>query len=163
MPSRQDEFERLAMPHLGGLLGFARRLTRDQAAAEDLVQETMLNAWHAFPRLRDGSNVHAWLFRILLNAFHAHGRKLRSAPQIVPLAEIQDRGREECCLANDIAEAVERLSEEHRTVLWLGVVEGFTCREMSEILGAPIGTIMSRISRARASLRAQFVAAAKGA
>ena len=152
------------MPHTRSLLRVARRLTSDPAAAEDLVQETMLYAWRSFHQLRDGSSARPWLFRILMNAFYAHGRKMRSTPPTVPLELPMDAPEGAGWLkqlwapapsiaAADAARALETLTEEHRTVLLLGVVEGFTCQEIAEILGVPLGTVMSRLSRARRALR----------
>ncbi len=147
------------MPHTRSLLRVATRLTEDTAAAEDLVQETLLSAWRSFHQFRAGTNARAWLFRILFNAFYGQGRKSRSAPVVVPIGE---RGRERGTgfraesahlEAAAVAAALDGLAVEHRTVLMLGVVEGFTCQEMSEILSVPIGTVMSRLSRARQALR----------
>ena len=155
MPRRQDEFERVAMPHTRSLLGVARRLTSDPAAAEDLVQETMLLAWRGFHQFRADSNARAWLFRIMFNAFHARGRKIQAAPAMVPLSAAGDRAvpsRD----GLEVAQALAEMAEEHRTVLLLGVVEGFTCLEMAEILSIPIGTVMSRLSRARKALRTRL-------
>src|SRR5260370_26164006 len=124
------------MPHSRSLLRVARRLTSDPAAAEDLVQETLLSAWRGFHQFRAGTNARAWLFRIMLNAFHAQGRKLRPIPAPVPLTTPGASVPE----ALWIAQALDELAVEHRTVLLLGVVEGFTSQEMAEILSVPIGT-----------------------
>jgi RNA polymerase sigma-70 factor (ECF subfamily) len=147
-PTRQEAFERIAMPHLRGLLRVARRLTFDSASAEDLVQETMLLAWRGFHRFQDGSNARAWLFRILLNAFYGEGRKAQRAPLLVPVV-VATKLQE----ALEIDEALQALPVEQRTVLLLCVVEGFTCREAGNILNIPIGTVMSRLSRGREDLR----------
>lgn len=136
------------MPHLRSLLRVARRLTPDVAAAEDLVQETMLLAWRGFHRFQVDTNVRAWLFRILLNAFHGHGRKARRVP--LPVSTVVEIRLQE---AVEIREALGTLPLEQRTVLLLCVVEGFTCREAAGILDVPIGTVMSRLSRARQELR----------
>lgn len=163
-----DEFERVAMPHSPSLLRVARRISSDGAAAEDLVQETLLRAWRGFDRFQPGTNARAWLFRIMFNAFYTQGRKVRSGPVIVPLersnAEFDARVHPELTWtdAAAVAQAVEELSEEHRTVLLLGVVEGFKCREMAEILSLPIGTVMSRLSRARQALRDRLFPVASG-
>jgi RNA polymerase sigma-70 factor (ECF subfamily) len=159
MGAPQDEFERVAMPHSRSLLRVARRLSQDAAAAEDLVQETMLLAWRGFHQFRAGTNARAWLFRILFNAFHARGRKIRTAPVTVPLSV---SGNEPGAVASvghsaEVSQAFGKLPLEHRTVLLLGVVEGFTCREIAEILAVPIGTVMSRLSRARQALRDQLI------
>jgi RNA polymerase sigma-70 factor (ECF subfamily) len=140
----------------------SRRLTSDTASAEDLVQETMLLAWRGFHQFRAGSNVRAWLFRILLNEFRARARKGRFGPATVPLTfESEARARvPDVAAAVEMAQALENLTLEHRTVLLLGVVEGFTCQEMAGILAMPVGTVMSRLSRARQALRSRLAAAA---
>lgn len=146
MSHRQDEFERTALPHLRSLLRFARRLSGSVSAAEDLVQEAYLQAWRGFDRFETGTNVRAWLFRILLNAHLQHRRKAR--------IEIAEDRRDDALLQRlELMQALDRLPEDHRTVLLLGAVEGFTCREIAEILSLPIGTVMSRLSRARQSMR----------
>ncbi|MGD0956815.1 MAG: sigma-70 family RNA polymerase sigma factor [Candidatus Acidiferrales bacterium] len=159
MTTRQNEFEELAMPHSRSLLRVARRLTFDSDTAEDLVQETLLRAWRNFGQFQTGTNARAWLFRILFNAFYARGRKIRSTPVLVPLQspsrvpELRSRADSLLLESAAVTRALEELSPEHRTVLLLAVVEGFTCREAAEILSLPIGTVMSRLSRARQALR----------
>jgi RNA polymerase sigma-70 factor (ECF subfamily) len=147
----------------------ARRLTFDPAVAEDLVQETLLRAWRGFDRFERGTNARAWLFRILFNVFYAQGRKTRSSPAFVPLQVPGHETRPRSAGAKDfslldgamLGAALDDLSEEHRTVILLGVVEGFTCRELAEILSLPIGTVMSRLSRARQLLREALAPAPK--
>lgn len=134
----------------------ARRLTSDPAVAEDLVQETLLLAWRAFSQFRDGSNARAWLFRILMNEFRGRARKVLPAPLAVPFESEPMAAPLDIDDGIDMAQALESLSLDHRSVLLLGVVEGFTCEEMVEILGVPIGTVMSRLSRARSALRKQI-------
>ncbi|HVW85376.1 MAG TPA: sigma-70 family RNA polymerase sigma factor, partial [Bryobacteraceae bacterium] len=142
MSRRQDEFERVAMPHMRSLLRFACRLARDPVDAEDLVQEVYLSAWRAFRQFEPGTNARAWLFRILMNAWYARGRKIQTVTG--PVAESASPPPEQASLDSiDVARALATLPVEHRTVLLLGVVEGFTCREMAEILAVPIGTVMS--------------------
>jgi len=157
--TRQDEFEHTAMPHSRSLLRVARRLSSDAAGAEDLVQETLLLAWRNFHQFRAGSNARAWLFRILFNSFYAQGRRQRAAPSQVPLSAAATGAWSEPNA--DVARALAALRKEHRTVLLLGIVEGFTCREMADILSVPIGTVMSRLSRARQALRAQLTASTR--
>jgi RNA polymerase sigma-70 factor, ECF subfamily len=158
--NRQNEFELTAMPHSPSLLRVARRLTLDSVLAEDLVQETLLLAWRSFDGFRAGTNMRAWLFRILFNAFYAQGRRLRARPILVPLPvgiEAESFASGGALLdAVAVASALETLSEEHRSVLLLAVVEGFTCREVAAILSVPIGTVMSRLNRARRALREAF-------
>lgn len=136
------------MPHLRPLLRVARRLTLNTSAAEDLVQETMLLAWRGFHQFQVGTNARAWLFRILFNAFHARARK-PGFEKLTSERSIQPKFQE----AAEIAEALNGLTIEQRSVFLLAAVEEFTCREISEILNVPIGTVMSRLSRAREELR----------
>jgi RNA polymerase sigma-70 factor (ECF subfamily) len=159
--TRQEQFERLAMPHTASLLRVAWRLTRDRHAAEDVVQEAMLSAWRGFDRFREGSNVRAWLFRILINAVNARGRKLRSMPAMVPV-ESHEVPVRSSAMALEISQAFDQLSTEHREVLLLAVVEGFTCEETAGILEIPIGTVMSRLSRGRQTLREQLTSRSIG-
>jgi len=149
------------MPHSQSLLRMAIRLAPDRSAAEDLVQQTLLLGWKGFDGFRAGTDVRAWLFRILLNVFYARGRKIRTAPVIIPLAASEGASGAHCRSSSvleavDIARAFETLHIDYRTVLYLNVVEGFTCRETAEILSVPIGTVMSRLSRARQAFRAWF-------
>jgi RNA polymerase sigma-70 factor (ECF subfamily) len=156
---QEDEFERVAMCHSRSLLRVARRLTSNSSAAEDLVQDCFLLAWRNFHQFRTGTNARAWLFRILFNAFYAEGRKLRRVPALVPLTAEARTISPSLDEAMEVSRALNDLPIEHRTVLLLGVVEGFTCGEMAEILCVPIGTVMSRISRARQSMRTKLAQA----
>jgi RNA polymerase sigma-70 factor, ECF subfamily len=157
VPTQQEQFEQVAMPHLAALLRVARRLTLDPASAEDLAQETMLLAWRGFHGFQTGTNARAWLFRILFNAFHALARK---PPAEVPGWSATNARPQETL---EIAEALDALPIEQRTVLMMCVVEGFTCREAATILEVPIGTVMSRLSRAREELRKSLAPMAKEA
>jgi RNA polymerase sigma-70 factor, ECF subfamily len=146
------------MCHTRSLLRVARRLTTGSSHAEDLVQECLLLAWRSFHQLREGSNAKAWLFRIMFNAWYAQGRKLRKIPALVPLTP--DAGTLTPALdeALEISRALDALQPEHRTVLLLGVVEGLTCHEIAEVLSVPVGTVMSRLSRARQAMRTRLAA-----
>jgi RNA polymerase sigma-70 factor, ECF subfamily len=154
------------MRHSRSLLRVARRLTSDPATAEDLVQETYLRAWRSFDQFQTGTNIRAWLFRILFNAFYAQGRQMSAAPILVSLDApgVEPEPRRAAGLsfadAAEVTAALDALSAEHRTVILLAVVEGFTCREMAQILELPIGTVMSRLSRGRQAMRDRLVAAA---
>lgn len=156
---RQEDFEQVAIPHTAGLLRVARRLCSDSSTAEDLVQEALLLAWRGFDQFQTGTNIRAWLFKIMFNAFYARGRKLRSMPAPLELdsPEVTIELPEPASMSPIDRLAVNRalagLSEEHRSVLLLGVVEGLTCQETAEVLHVPIGTVMSRLSRARDALR----------
>jgi RNA polymerase sigma-70 factor, ECF subfamily len=161
----EDEFERVAMCHSRSLLRVARRLTSSspgltQSNAEDLVQDCLLLAWKNFHQFQRGTNARAWLFRILFNAFYAEGRKLRRVPDLIPLradARTFSPGLDEVL---EVSRALDNLPFDHRTVLLLGVVEGLTCGEMAEVLSVPIGTVMSRLSRARQTMRNRLSARA---
>jgi RNA polymerase sigma-70 factor, ECF subfamily len=141
------------MPHAASLLRFARRL-QGGPAAEDLVQETLLLAWRSFRQLVEHSNARAWLFRILINVSYGKGRKARTSPETVPLADHSRQGASSSVMERlELQQAFAGLTEEQRTVLLLAIVEGFTCREVAEILSLPLGTVTSRLSRGRQSLR----------
>ena len=154
---RQNEFERLTMPHVRSMLRVARRLTLQADAAEDLVQESFLLAWRSFHQFQLGTNIRAWLFRIMINAFHAQSRKATPLVTALPAAdsELGRRFRVEPSAPEsaEVSRALAELSLEHRSVLLLSVVEGFTCEEIAGILNVPIGTVMSRLSRARQAMR----------
>jgi RNA polymerase sigma-70 factor (ECF subfamily) len=155
------------MPHSRSLLRVARRLTADPARAEDLVQETLLLAWRNFRQFQIDTDARAWLFRILFNCFYGQARKERSAPQTVPVSTVETEAwsastfRSSVSERVDIMRALDALNFEHRTILLLGVVEGFTCQEMAGILSVPVGTVMSRLSRARDALRSRLTGMAK--
>ena len=158
--SREQEFEAVALCHSQSLLRVARRLT-SHSAAEDLVQDCLLLAWRSFHQFQRGTNARAWLFRILFNAFYAQGRKLRRVPDLIPLnAEVRvysSRSTTAPENAIEISRALDSLQFDHRTVLMLGVVEGFTCAEIAQILSVPVGTVMSRLSRARQAMRTKLI------
>jgi RNA polymerase sigma factor (sigma-70 family) len=155
---RENEFERVAMCHSRSLLRVARRLTADSSIAEDLVQDCLLLAWRNFHQFQPGTNARAWLFRILFNAFYAWGRKLRRVPDLIPLSTDIGVDSPDYNEVLEVSRALDGLQVEHRTVLLLGVVEGFTCVEIAQILSVPIGTVMSRLSRARQAMRARLAA-----
>src|SRR5262245_20232331 len=156
MPAdRKFEFETVALPHAAGLLRYALHLERDKARAEDLVQETLLSAWSNFHQFEPGTNCKAWLFRILKN-LHYKEMQRRGRQAEVPVEEQQARFavRESISTNQEMREAFARLTSEHREILQLAVIEGFAVREIAELLEIPLGTVMSRLSRARMSLRA---------
>jgi RNA polymerase sigma-70 factor (ECF subfamily) len=151
-------FEAEVLPQSRALFGMAYRLTGNAHDAEDLVQETMLRAYRAFDRYRPGTNARAWLFTILhrlrTDALRRRGRSpetvelLNDGPPVAPVHEaILTSGREE------IVRALENLPEVFRSAVVLRDVEEFTYAEIADILGVPVGTVMSRIHRGRAHLR----------
>jgi RNA polymerase sigma-70 factor (ECF subfamily) len=144
--------------HLRALLRAALRLARDAAIAEDLVQDAMLRAWRHFDRFQPGTNCKAWLFRIMLNCWTTRNQQIRKeAIQFFPeqYAESAAGARRPPTrfTADEIQNSIDLLNEEYRTVLLLFAVEGFSCKEIAEILTIPIGTVMSRLSRARALVK----------
>jgi RNA polymerase sigma-70 factor (ECF subfamily) len=153
----KQEFERVALVHTSALLRVALRLTRSRDAAEDLVQETMLRAWKSSHQFAPGTDCKAWLFRILLNLSSRRWKQAHTGPQLVELDgnEPADdrRGASPAFTRAEVLAALAQLAEEQRTALLLAVVEGFTCKEIAALLGIPIGTVMSRLGRARANLR----------
>lgn len=154
----QAQFEREALPHFDSLLRFARRRTTDDSSARDIVQETLFRAWKAFGRLSPDSNIRAWLFRILRHtAVDVCCRETRNSVQTVPLCEGAHVSVQSEAESLEILEVLRALPDEQRKVLLMAVVDGFKCREISEVLGIPIGTVMSRLSRARQTLRAALM------
>jgi RNA polymerase sigma-70 factor, ECF subfamily len=151
--NREDEFERVVIPHTRSLLRFARRMALNSFSAEDLVQETLLLAWRGLHQLETGTNARAWLFRILINASNAQKRKLQSSTPTLALSPEINAVYDSQSEFIEVFQALDRLGGDQRTVLLLSVVEGFTCKEIAEILIVPIGTVMSRLSRAREAMR----------
>jgi RNA polymerase sigma-70 factor (ECF subfamily) len=147
------EFESTALVHAQSLLRFAVRMVRDAHRAEDLVQETLLSAWRHFHQFERGTNCRAWLFRILINARNREFNKRSALAEVISIDEVQVPAPETVSSSVEILSALDNLSGEHREVLMLGVVEGFSIKELSSILDVPAGTVMSRLSRARARLR----------
>ncbi|MGH2751311.1 MAG: sigma-70 family RNA polymerase sigma factor [Actinomycetota bacterium] len=165
-------FQADALPLLDSLYGAALRMTRNPQDAEDLVQETMLRAYRAFDRFEAGTNLKAWLFRILTNAYINTYRKRQREPQKVSADEVEefDLYRElknhdtqfeatpESIVLNslvdsDIIDAIDDLPEQFRLAVVLSDIEGFSYAEMAEIMDVPMGTVMSRLHRGRKALQ----------
>jgi len=146
------------MQHVRPLLRTALRLCQRQESAEDLVQETMLRAWKAFDQYQPQTNCKAWLFAILMNLWNEERRRPRFRREIetaegVEVDRFSPPNSDERVFAHEVLSCVDRLPEEQRCVLLLSVVEGLALREISEILKVPLGTVMSRLGRARAAVR----------
>jgi RNA polymerase sigma-70 factor (ECF subfamily) len=158
--ARVREFETVAMPHTERLLRVASRLVHNErAAAEDLVQETLLQAWRSFDQFEKGSNCKAWLYRILFNLSNRRYQNQKTRPASVSTDEgewtnvVAMQIKPVQVAATEVFGALDALPAEQSTVLILAIVEGFTCKEVASMLGLPIGTVMSRLSRGRDALR----------
>ena len=169
---QKERFQAEALPILDSLYAGALRMTRKPADAEDLVQETMMRAYRAFDRFEPGTNLKAWLFRIMTNAYINTYRKKQREPQKVSQDEVEefDLYRElrdhdpniaitpetivlDGLVDSDIIEAIDDLPEQFRLAVVLSDVEGFSYAEMAEIMDVPLGTVMSRLHRGRKALQ----------
>lgn len=166
-----QRFERDAMPLLDQLYGAALRMTRNPADAEDLVQEAYIKAFEGFRSYKPGTNLKAWLYRILTNAYINNYRKAQRRPAEYATDDITDsqiaetashtsiglRSAEVEALEKlpdeEIRDALMSLKEDYRMVVYYADVEGLPYKEIAEIMGTPIGTVMSRLHRGRKQLR----------
>jgi len=169
----QAQFADLTMEYMGSLYSAALRMTRNPADAEDLVQETYLKAYRAFGSFKEGTNLKAWLYRILTNTFINSYRARKRRPEQTDIDDVEDlylyrrlggleavnasRSPEEEVLEHfteaEVKAAVEALPEQFRMAVLLADVEGFSYKEIAEILDIPIGTVMSRLHRGRKALQ----------
>ncbi len=168
---RDRLFSEQAIPLIDQLFGAALGMTRNRADAEDLVQETFMKAYTKFHQYQQGTNIKAWLYRILTNTYITHYRKAQRSPKRSGGEEVEDwqlaaaASHDEKGLVSAEAEALdnipssqlrtalESLSEDQRVVVLLSDVEGFAYKEIADMLDIPIGTVMSRLHRGRKNLR----------
>jgi len=180
----QARFTEVAMEHMPGLYSAALRMTRNASDAEDLVQETYLKAYRAYASFQEGTNLRAWLYRILTNTYINSYRAAKRRPEVTDVEDVEDlylykrmsapggvragRSAEDEALdtfTDDVVKtALEELPEAFRMAVLLADVEGFSYKEISEITDVPIGTVMSRIHRGRRALQKTLfdTAAARG-
>lgn len=166
-PSLGWDFETAAIPFLDSLYNMAYRLTRNADDAQDLVQETYLKAYKYYDKFEKGTNLKAWLFRIMKNTFINNYRKKQSQPQQSAFDDIEEsfeslvseeaghpiKDPEQVALENvldeDVQNALDSLRDDYRMVILLVDIEGFSYKEAAEILDVPVGTVMSRLYRGR--------------
>ncbi|MGH2829037.1 MAG: sigma-70 family RNA polymerase sigma factor [Actinomycetota bacterium] len=165
----EGDFSEQVLPAIAGMYGAALRLTRNPSDAEDLLQETSLKAFQSYGQFQQGTNLRAWLYRIMVNTFISSYRKTKREPQTVtdgdgddfslferlstastetPESVIMDRIPDE-----EVKKALEDLPEQFRVAVLLADVEGFSYKEIADIVGVSIGTVMSRLHRGRKQLQ----------
>lgn len=172
--ARSQLFEEQAMEHIDKLYAHAMRKTGNSADANDLVQETYLKAFAAFDQFQQGTNIKAWLHRILENTYINQYRKQQNQPYYSPLEELEDwqlgdaesrtatssRSAEAEAIdhlpASAIKDALQSLQEDFRAAVYLVDVEGYSYQEVADIMDTPTGTVMSRLHRGRKLLREQL-------
>lgn len=179
----RERFQALAEQHLDGLFRAALRLTRNRTKAEDLLQETFLRAWRSFHTFKPGTNARAWLYRILMNAYIDGYRKTTREPEVVDQEDVDEfylytkvresddfrraGDPEEVIMARlmdaDVKGALDSLPDAFREVVILADIEGFSYKEIAEMLSIPIGTVMSRLHRGRRQLQVKLWEYAKRA
>jgi len=172
--SNDAEFERQVRPYLGQLYPAALQMTRNASDAEDLVQETLAKAYSAFHQFAPGTNLRAWLHKILANTFITSYRRRKREPLIAsdaerdawqsgagafaPTARSAEAEALDRLADSDVLRALRDLPEDFRTAVYLADIEGYPYREVARIMGTPIGTVMSRLHRGREKLRGKLAA-----
>lgn len=165
----KDEFNELLSPQFDKLFGFALRMTQNRPDAEDLLQESIYRAYRGFSGFRKGTNFKAWMFRIVTNCFISSKRSAKRAPLLMDLDSVPDVGTAAAdeiadgntdwdqvygrVVEDEVKQALDELPEEFRAPLLLSSLGGLRYKEIADALGVPIGTVMSRLFRARQRLR----------
>ncbi len=166
------EFQKVIMPHVDALFNYAMRITGDSDDADDLVQETLLKAFRFFDKFEKGTNSKAWLYRILKNSYINEYRRQVKEPAKVDYEDVQNfyenikssdvktQHYEEDSFNNllddNISSAITKLPEDFRTVIILSDIEGYTYEEVADFVDCPVGTVRSRLHRARKMLYSQL-------
>jgi RNA polymerase sigma-70 factor (ECF subfamily) len=170
---RNTDFEQAVLPFMSQLYPAALRMTKNASDAEDLVQETVTKAYTAFHQFQPGTNLRAWLHRILANTFINSYRKRRREPNMALGVEFQDDWQTDAdplatpapsaeaealerLADSDILSALRELPEEFRVAIYLADIEGYPYREIADMMGIPLGTVMSRLHRGRNKLRGKL-------
>lgn len=175
--TKHEEFDREAIPHMDILYNYALRMTANPDDANDLVQETFLKAYRFWDKYEKGTNIRAWLFRIMKNSYINRYRKETKEPETVDYNDIQNfynTIRYESSdsndlqekifgglLEDDVARAIESLPEDFRTVVILCDIEGLSYEEIADFVDCPIGTVRSRLHRGRKMLRDKLLSYAQ--
>ena len=163
--SKNERFETVALEHMDSLYRFALCMAENESDARDLVQDTYLRAYRFFDKFQEGTNCKAWLITILKNTFINTIRRDKRHPHMVHLSEMEERGMDLSVehdpedwvfgelFDDDLSAAIDSLPGIYRTVVLLADVEGLSYKEISGIVGCPIGTVMSRLCRGRRLLK----------
>jgi RNA polymerase sigma-70 factor (ECF subfamily) len=169
--TRLEEFEREALVHLDLLYNSALRMTGSAQDAEDLVQDTFVRAYRFFDRFREGTNCKAWLFKIMRNSFINKLRKAEREPSTIQVEDLEQQFAGEVAawdspssqvdlnpdldelVEDDVKEALEALPPDFRLPVILSDISGLSYKEIADVMGTPIGTVRSRLSRARSFLQ----------
>lgn len=161
-------FESEAMQHIDDIYRTAKRLTRSETEADDLVQETFMQAWKSFEQYELGTNCRAWLYKILFNKFDHYRRKkytqskyFQEADEFIFEVSAAAPSVPEHLTDRQVIAALDKLPEHYRSVVLLADVHEFDYKEVAEILEIPIGTVMSRLNRARTQLKKSLAAVAR--
>jgi len=160
--AKAEDFESAAMPHLNDLFRTALRVIGNRSEAEDLVQETFLQAWKSFHRFEPGTNCRAWMYKILFHVIQHHRRKWYNKSSVLDADEsvmetlAYEPSIPEHLSDEDVLAAFDKIPQHYREVVLLADVQEFSYKEVAETLGVPVGTVMSRLSRGRKLLRQEL-------